>query len=130
LERSMNMNISVSFRGRSGKAWDFQRVPKDAAWARSPGAVIFAAPDSFGWRIIRVMELTGRPHDLQPIWALAEAERYGASAVFLALEFDARERKRMVADIEEGFSPVFLSPREVPEAQEQQQMPVSTSIAA
>jgi hypothetical protein len=32
--------------------------------------------------------------------------------VFLALEFDARERKCMVADIEEGFSPVCLNPRE------------------
>lgn len=127
MERSMNMNISVSFRGRSGKAWDFQRVPKDAAWARSPGAVIFAAPDSFGWRIIRVMELTGRPHDLQPIWALAEAERYGASAVFLALEFDARERKRLVADIEEGFSPVCLSPRDMPEVQA---APVAADLAA
>lgn len=108
------MSIAVSFRGRSGKAWDFQRVPKDAPWARSPGAVIFAAPDSYGWRIIRIMQLTGRPHDLQPIWALAEAERYGASAVFLALEFDERERKRMVADIEEGFSPVCLGAREAP----------------
>jgi hypothetical protein len=108
----MNMNIAVSFRGRSGKAWDFQRVSKDAPWARSPGAVIFAAPDSYGWRIIRIMELTGRPHDLQPIWAHAEAERYGATAVFLALEFDAAERKRLIADIEEGFSPVFLGARE------------------
>ena len=40
---------------------------------------------------------------------------YGATAVFLALEFDARERKRLVADIEEGFSPVCLGPREAPE---------------
>jgi len=108
----MNMNIAVSFRGRSGKAWDFQRVPVNSPWARSAGAVIFAAPDSFGWRLIRVMELTGRPHDLQPIWAHAEAERYGATAVFLALEFDGAERKRMVTDIEEGFSPVCLGARE------------------
>ncbi|MCA8901486.1 MAG: hypothetical protein KDA53_09565, partial [Hyphomonas sp.] len=57
---------------------------------------------------------TGRPHDLQPIWALAEAERYGATAVFLALEFDGAERKRMVADIEEGFSPVCMSARAEP----------------
>ena len=74
------MDITVSFRGRSGKAWNFRRVPSESPWARSAGAVIFAAPDAYGWRIIRVMELTGRPHDLQPIWALSEAERYGASA--------------------------------------------------
>ena len=66
-------------------------------------------------------------HDLQPIWALAEAERYGASAVFLALEFDARERKCMVADIEEGFSPVCLNPRD---AQDVQAAPVAEDLAA
>ncbi|MEZ5946481.1 MAG: hypothetical protein R3C13_13680 [Hyphomonas sp.] len=108
------MDITVSFRGRTGKAWDFRRVPTDSPWARSAGAVIFAAPDSYGWRIIRVMELTGRPHDLQPIWALAEAERYGATAVFLALEFEAADRKRMVADIEEGFTPVCFGARVEP----------------
>ncbi len=105
------MGIAVSFRGRSGKAWEFKRVASDAPWARSAGVVIFAAPDSFGWRIIRVMELTGRPHDLQPIWALAEAERYGASAVFLAHEFDGGTRKQMSSDIEAGFSPVCLGAR-------------------
>ncbi|KCZ92449.1 hypothetical protein HJO_10449 [Hyphomonas johnsonii MHS-2] len=81
----------------------------DAPWARSPGVVIFAAPDAYGWRLIRVMELTGRPHDLQPIWALADAERYGANAVFLGVEFDAAQRKLMVHDIEEGFSTVCFT---------------------
>ena len=107
------MDITVSFRGRSGKAWNFRRVPSESPWARSAGAVIFAAPDAYGWRIIRVMELTGRPHDLQPIWALSEAERYGASVVFLALEFDADKRRHMLADVEEGFSPVCLGARNV-----------------
>ena len=80
------MGIAVSFRGRSGKAWEFQRVAADAPWARSPGV-----------------------HDLQPIWALAEAERYGANAVFLALEFDAATRSLMANDIEEGFSTVCFT---------------------
>ena len=58
------------------------------------------------------MELTGRPHDIQPIWALAEAERYGANAVFLALEFDGAQRKAMVADLEAGFMPVCRAAQE------------------
>ena len=103
------MGIAVSFRGRSGKAWEFQRVAADAPWARSPGVVIFAAPDAYGWRLIRVVELSGKPHDLQPIWALAEAERSGANAVFLALEFDAATRSLMANDIEEGFSTVCFT---------------------
>ena len=100
------MSIEVRFRGRSGKAWEFQRVATEAPWARSAGVAIFAAPDTYGWRIIRGVELSGRPNDIQPIWALSDTERYGANAVFLALEFDASTRKLMVNDIEEGFSPV------------------------
>lgn len=102
------MGIDVRFRGQSGKAWEFQRVEMDAPWARAPGVAIFAAPDTYGWRVIRVVELTGRPNDVQPIWALADAERYGANAVFVSLEFDGAARKAMVNDIEEGFSPVCL----------------------
>lgn len=103
------MGSAVSFRGQSGKAWSFQRAAADAPWARAPGIAIFAIPEACGWRIFRVMELTGRPHDIQPIWALAEAERYGASAVFVSLEFDPSARKQIVADLEAGFQPVIRS---------------------
>jgi len=71
--------------------------------------VIFAIPEACGWRIFRVIELSGKPHDIQPIWALAEAERYGASAVFVALEFEAGMRRQIVADLEAGFQPVVRS---------------------
>tara|TARA_R100001143_G_scaffold15561_3_gene17806 strand:+ start:6821 stop:7174 length:354 start_codon:yes stop_codon:yes gene_type:complete len=107
----MNMGIDVKFRGRSGKAWDFKRVPLDAPWARTAGVALFAAPDTYGWRIIRTIELSGKPNDVQPIWALADAERYGARAVFLATEFDARTRRLIVNDIEAGFSPVCVTDR-------------------
>lgn len=100
------MNNQVCFRGVSGKAWSFQETPAQAPWARSPGVVIFASPEAFGWRVIRVMEMTGKPHDLRPIWALAEAERFGATAVFVALEFEGDVRKAMIEDLEAGFSPV------------------------
>ena len=103
------MGSAVSFRGQSGKAWSFQRASADAPWARAPGVAIFAIPEACGWRIFRVMELTGRPHDIQPIWALAEAERYGANAVFVSLEFDPSVRKQIVADLEAGFQPVVRS---------------------
>lgn len=107
------MSSAVSFRGQSGKAWGFQRAAVDAAWARAPGVVIFAIPEVCGWHIFRVIELSGKPHDIQPIWAQAEAERYGATAVFVALEFDAGMRRHMVADLEAGFQPVLRSSGEV-----------------
>ena len=107
------MAISNSFRGASGKAHSFERVDIDGAWARVPGIAIFAAPDSYGWRVIRVVELTGRPHDVRPLWALSDAERYGANAVFVALELDAGTRKTIVADIEMGLNPVCSASRTV-----------------
>lgn len=103
------MSNAVSFRGQSGKAWSFQRAAADAPWARAPGVAIFAVPEACGWRIFRVMELSGKPHDIQPIWAFAEAERYGASAVFISLEFEGDLRKQMVADLEAGFQPIHRS---------------------
>jgi hypothetical protein len=103
------MKSPVSFRGKSGQAWTFTRVATDAPWARSAGVALFAAPDAYGWRLIRVVELTGKTNNLQPFWAFTEAERFGANTVFLAPEMDADARLAMIADIEEGLSPVFLS---------------------
>jgi len=104
------MSNAVSFRGQSGKAWSFQRAAADAPWARAPGVAIFAVPEACGWRIFRVMELSGKPHDIQPIWAFAEAERYGASTVFVSLEFEGDMRKQMRGDLEAVFRPIHPSP--------------------
>ena len=96
----------VSFRGRSGKAWEFYRTPSGSPWARERGVVIFAARETCGWRVYRVLEISGRPHDVQPIWALAEAERYGADTVFLAWEPDEARRQMIITDLEAAFTSV------------------------
>lgn len=103
------MMIPVSFRGLSGRAWTFNRVETDAPWAGSAGVAIFAAPDSYGWRVIKVAHLKGRRDDIQPVWAFAEAERFGATAVFIAAELDEKRRRLIIADIEMGLSPVCES---------------------
>lgn len=95
------------FRGRSGRATGFERMSPEAPWARRAGVALFAAPDECGWRVIRVVEVSGRDHDVQPIWALAEAERYGATAVFIHPESDPQARAALADDIETGFSPVM-----------------------
>lgn len=100
----------VSFRGRSGKAWTFHETPADSAWAACQGVAIFAAQDACGWRVYKVMEISGRAHEVQPIWALAEAERYGADRVFLAPEPDEGRRRMIVTDIEAGFTAVCSHP--------------------
>ena len=103
------MKIPVSFRGQSGTAHAFERVQLSHPWARQAGVAIFAAPDTYGWRVVKVVELTGKPHDVRPIWALAEAERYGARAVFVSVEMDKAARGALIADIEKGLDPVCAS---------------------
>lgn len=103
------MGQSVNFCGATGTAWSFTEVSADDSWARVPGIAIFAAPDSYGWRVIKVVELTGREHDVRPLWALAEAERYGAETVFVSMELTAAKRQWMMADLEDGLSPVIQS---------------------
>lgn len=96
----------VSFRGVSGKAWSFEAVSKDSPWARRAGIAIFAAPEAIGWRPIRIMKLSGRMHNIQPIWALAEAERYGATQVFFSDAADPALRDFIASDLDAGFSPI------------------------
>ncbi len=97
----------ITFYGASGNGYGFEEVrPKDA-WATQSGVAVFAAPDAYGWRVIQIVGLTGREHDVRPIWAYYDAERYGASAVFLTRTFDSAQRKTMIRDLEMGLSPVI-----------------------
>ncbi|MEO1101153.1 MAG: hypothetical protein AAFW65_04840 [Pseudomonadota bacterium] len=97
---------SANFRGASGTAYSFKRVNPDSPWARESGVALFAAPDAFGWRIIRMVEVSGREHDVRPLWAHADAERYGATAVFV-LPADGRTLRRgILTDLSEGLTPV------------------------
>lgn len=97
----------VNFRGRSGHLFSFNRMHEDSAWARRPGIALFAAPDTYGWRVIRLVEMTGRLHDVQPFWAQLDAERYGARAIFVMDENDFETRRAVMADLDAGLSPVF-----------------------
>ena len=101
------MTTGVSFCGASGQAWSFSRVDTNSAWARVPGIAIFTAPDAYGWRVIRLVELSGREHDVRPLWAHADAERYGADSVYVAMELTGERRRMMLEDLEAGLSPVI-----------------------
>jgi hypothetical protein len=57
--------------------------------------------------VVRLTPLRGRLHDVQPIWAWADAERYGARAVFILRETDPSERARALQDLEAGLNPVL-----------------------
>lgn len=97
----------MKFRGRSGQAYAFTRMAPTAPWARETGVAMFAAQGPFGWRVVRLTTLRGRLHDVQPIWAWADAERYGARAVFILRETDPTRRAVALQDLEAGLNPVL-----------------------
>ena len=96
----------MSFRGQSGRAYKFLRVGVDSPWARTAGVALFAARGPFGWRVVKLTNIRGRAHDTQPIWAFADAERFGATAVFVLDEYDAATRQSILEDLGQGLSPV------------------------
>ncbi|MEM7661618.1 MAG: hypothetical protein AAF292_05175 [Pseudomonadota bacterium] len=109
----------INFNGASGRQYAFNRVEVNSPWARNAGVAVFAAPDTFGWRIIGISQLTGRTHDVRPLWALREAERYGASAVFYCAEANGDARCDIISDLQSGFNPLVS-----------QQEPIELAVAA
>ncbi len=106
------MKHRMKLAGASGREYAFMQVDETAPWARNAGVVVFAAPDTYGWRVISVIEVTGRLHDIRPFWAQREAERYGARAVFFASEPGRPERLETVRDLVSAFCPVAYRPAE------------------
>ncbi len=104
------MMQAMGFRGASGTVHDFVRVAADSGWAAQAGVAVFAAAGAAGWRIIRIADMIGRPHDVQPIWAQADAARYGADLVLVMHEADPVQRRAVIADLEAGFSPLVTAP--------------------
>lgn len=100
---------TMKFRGLSGKAYAFTRMAPNAPWAREAGVALFAAQGPFGWRVVKLTTLRGRLHDVQPVWAYADAERYGARAIFILRETDPQFRLNAITDLEAGLSPVCAS---------------------
>lgn len=102
----------IKFRGHSGKAYSFVRMAPNAPWAREAGVALFAAQGPFGWRVVKLSTLRGRLHDVQPIWAFADAERYGAKAIFVLRESDPQLRALAISDLADGLNPVLEAERD------------------
>ena len=100
------MMRAITFYGQTGSGYGFKQANKNVDWFNKAGVAVFAAPDAYGWRVIRVVELSGREHDVRPLWALQDAEKFGASAVFVAPVSDHGGRRDMISDLEAGLSPV------------------------
>ncbi len=103
------MDKKITFCGGSGSEYRFAQVPVQSNWAHFAGVAIFAVREAYGWRVIKLTELTGRNHDVRPIWAFHDAQRYGADTVFVSVISSAAERRDMIEDMEAGLDPVTAS---------------------
>ena len=103
------MDKKITFCGSSGSEYRFAQAPVQGNWAHFAGVAIFAVREAYGWRVIKLTELTGRDHDVRPIWAFHDAQRYGADTVFVSAAVSAETRKAMIDDMEAGLDPVIMS---------------------
>jgi len=99
----------VAFRGQSGRAYDFELVDNASNWLGRAGVALFAAPEGRGWRVIRICEIRGREDDVQPLYAQADAARYGGDTVLLCETASPDERGAIAMDLEAGLSPLWPS---------------------
>ncbi len=93
------------FHGASGRSYGFERTGPDSDWPAREGIALFAAPALSGWSVVGMAELDGRPENLSAIWALREAERFGAKAVFFRDTKRVLERKTVLADLDKSLEP-------------------------
>jgi len=103
------MQNKITFCGTSGHEYDFIQTPADSNWVHHAGVAVFAARDAYGWRVIKIAELSGRDHDVRPIWAFHDAQRFGADTVFISEKVPANVRRDMIDDMEAGLDPVMSS---------------------
>ncbi|MEL6567430.1 MAG: hypothetical protein AAFQ22_03355 [Pseudomonadota bacterium] len=104
------MQRPVSFRGHSGQTYVFTAADPAGDWVMTPGIAIFAAPNGYTWRVIRLTALRGREDDVQPIWAQHDAARYGGDTVLVLVEPDPAIRDQILADLDAGLSPLWPTP--------------------
>jgi len=103
------MDKRITFYGASGTQYEFGEVSANTNWVHHAGVAVFAAREAYGWRVIKIAELSGRDHDVRPIWAFHDAQRYGANTVFVCTSVSAAARRDMIHDMEAGLDPVMAS---------------------
>lgn len=119
------MQRPVSFRGQSGRTYVFTQVDAAGDWPNRQGVALFAAPEHYGWRVIRMSAVRGREHDVQPIWAQADAVRYGGDAVLFLETGCAARRKLILEDLEAGLNPLWPTVQAALELEAGAEMPVA-----
>lgn len=99
---------SVNFCGASGQSYKFEPVKlRDEAWLSCAGIVLFASADG---RVIKISEQFGKVEDIGAIWRWREAQRYGATHIYIRPVKDRVERLADLEDLRFGLNPVCDTP--------------------
>jgi hypothetical protein len=95
---------SVNFCGASGQSYKFQPVKlSNDSWLSTAGLVLFSAADG---RVIKVSEQHGKIEDIGAIWRWREAQRYGATHIYIREQKDRSVRIAERDDLVNGLNPV------------------------
>lgn len=97
----------ISFYGASGAEYVFKQVDLGVTLISQNAVAIFTAADSYGLRVIRVVDAHRTGEGM--LQAFLEARHYGANTLFVLTGEAAGDATSIVADLEAGLSPVMLS---------------------
>jgi hypothetical protein len=95
----------INLCGRSGRRFQFSRMPSESELGKQPAVVVFAAREGRGWRVIKVAAQSGVDGDVGIFWRWREARRFGATDVFLHPVKDAGERRALALRLEAELEP-------------------------
>ena len=94
----------TNFCGASGQSYHFKKVSMEKTdWLGQAGVVIFT---TFDGRVIQVIEQLGRAEDINAIWRVREARRYGAAMAYFRAHREPMTRSSELKDLVCGLDPV------------------------
>ncbi len=95
---------SVNFCGVSGQSYKFEPIKlRDESWTSQAGIVLFTTADG---RVIKLSEQFGKVEDISAIWRWREAQRYGATHMYIRAQKDQAVRVAEMDDLRAGLNPV------------------------
>ena len=95
---------SINFCGFSGQSYKFEAIKlRDETWISQAGIVLFTAADG---RVIKLAEQFGKVEDITAIWRWREAQRFGATHMYIRRQKDRNVRMAEMDDLRTGLNPV------------------------
>ena len=100
----------VDFYGMSGRTYRLKKLSDKAAWPPANAVFLFVARDGFGWRAIDAAAL-GPREDFSLFVRWRQARRHGATAVFVKVIENPKDRADTLLDLKAALEPVVSQPQ-------------------